>query len=68
MNQIMILLTDSGCIQEETPGLGKLLISNGKTIERPKAMDADILKLAGTNYDLIISETLKLLEGNDYYK
>ena len=67
MNQSTLVLTDSGGIQEEAPGLGKPVLVMRDTTERPEAVDAGTVKLVGTNYDLIVSETSRLLDNQDYY-
>ncbi|MDD3945361.1 MAG: UDP-N-acetylglucosamine 2-epimerase (non-hydrolyzing), partial [Bacteroidales bacterium] len=67
MNQSTLVLTDSGGIQEEAPGLGKPVLVMRDTTERPEAVDAGTVKLVGTDYDLIVSETLRLLDDQDYY-
>jgi len=67
MEQSTLVLTDSGGIQEEAPGLGKPVLVMRDTTERPEAVDAGTVKLVGTNYDLIVSETSRLLDEEDYY-
>lgn len=67
MNICTIVLTDSGGIQEEAPGLGKPVLVMRDTTERPEALSAGTVKLVGTNRDLIIVETNKLLTETDYY-
>lgn len=67
MNQSTLVLTDSGGIQEEAPGLGKPVLVMRDTTERPEAVDAGTVKLVGTNYDLIVSETSRLLDDKGYY-
>lgn len=62
-----LVLTDSGGIQEEAPGLGKPVLVMRNTTERPEAVEAGVVKLVGTNKDLIISETNKLLNNSAYY-
>ncbi|MGQ1892049.1 non-hydrolyzing UDP-N-acetylglucosamine 2-epimerase [Thermophagus sp. OGC60D27] len=62
-----IILTDSGGIQEEAPSLGKPVLVMRNTTERPEAVDAGIVKLVGTDKELIISEVLKLLNDPAYY-
>ncbi len=68
MEKSTIVLTDSGGIQEEAPGLGKPVLVMRDTTERPEALDAGTVKLVGTNYDKIVSEVSVLLENEDYYK
>lgn len=67
MEQSTLVLTDSGGIQEEAPGLGKPVLVMRDTTERPEAVDAGTVKLVGTNYDLIVSEVSRLLDDKDYY-
>ena len=67
MNLCTLVLTDSGGIQEEAPGLGKPVLVMRDTTERPEALSAGTVKLVGTNRDLIIVETNKLLTDTDYY-
>ena len=68
MEKSTIVLTDSGGIQEEAPGLGKPVLVMRDTTERPEALEAGTVKLVGTNYDKIVSEVSALLENEDYYK
>lgn len=67
MERSAIVLTDSGGIQEEAPGLGKPVLVMRDTTERPEALDAGTVKLVGTNYDKIVSEVSMLIEDNNYY-
>lgn len=67
MEKSTIVLTDSGGIQEEAPGLGKPGLVMRDTTERPEALKAGTVKLVGTNYSAIITEVSKLLEDNTYY-
>ena len=67
MEKSTVVLTDSGGIQEEAPGLGKPVLVMRNTTERPEALDAGTVKLVGTNHDLIVSEVSKLLEDQSYY-
>jgi len=68
MEQSTLVLTDSGGIQEEAPGLGKPVLVMRDTTERPEAVDAGTVKLVGTNYDLIVKEVSLLLDDKDYYR
>ena len=68
MEKSTIVLTDSGGIQEEAPGLGKPVLVMRDTTERPEALDAGTVKLVGTNYNLILNEVSLLLENDEYYK
>lgn len=67
MEKANIVLTDSGGIQEEAPGLGKPVLVMRDTTERPEALEAGTVKLVGTDYDMIVNEVSKLLDNNDYY-
>jgi UDP-N-acetylglucosamine 2-epimerase (non-hydrolysing) len=67
MEKSTIVLTDSGGIQEEAPGLGKPVLVMRNTTERPEALDAGTVKLVGTNHDLIVNEVSRLLEDQAYY-
>ena len=67
MEKSTVVLTDSGGIQEEAPGLGKPVLVMRNTTERPEALDAGTVKLVGTNHDLIVSEVSRLLEDSSYY-
>ena len=67
MEKSTVVLTDSGGIQEEAPGLGKPVLVMRNTTERPEALDAGTVKLVGTNHDLIVSEVSRLLEDKAYY-
>lgn len=67
MEKSTIVLTDSGGIQEEAPGLGKPVLVMRNTTERPEALNAGTVKLVGTDHDLIVSEVCLLLEDKDYY-
>lgn len=67
MEKSTIVLTDSGGIQEEAPGLGKPVLVMRNTTERPEALDAGTVKLVGTNHDLIVNEVSKLLKDQVYY-
>lgn len=67
MEKSTIVLTDSGGIQEEAPGLGKPVLVMRDTTERPEALAAGTVKLVGTNYDKIVSEVSALIEDLEYY-
>jgi UDP-N-acetylglucosamine 2-epimerase (non-hydrolysing) len=67
MEKSTIVLTDSGGIQEEAPGLGKPVLVMRDTTERPEALEAGTVKLVGTNYDKIVSEVSALLDDSAYY-
>ncbi len=68
MEKSHIVLTDSGGIQEEAPGLGKPVLVMRDTTERPEALTAGTVKLVGTDYDKIVSEVSKLLDNKEYYE
>ena len=67
MEKSDIVLTDSGGIQEEAPGLGKPVLVMRDTTERPEALEAGTVKLVGTDYDKIVGEVSALLDNQDYY-
>ena len=67
MEKVTLVLTDSGGIQEEAPGLGKPVLVMRDTTERPEALEAGTVKLVGTSYDKIVNEVSALLENQDYY-
>lgn len=67
MEQSTIVLTDSGGIQEEAPGLGKPVLVMRDTTERPEALEAGTVKLVGTNHDKIVGEVSRLLDNTEYY-
>ena len=68
MEKSSIVLTDSGGIQEEAPGLGKPVLVMRDTTERPEALDAGTVKLVGTDYDKIVGEVSALLTDVATYK
>ena len=68
MEKCYLVLTDSGGIQEEAPGLGKPVLVMRDTTERPEALEAGTVKLVGTNHDLIVSEVTRLIEDPVYYE
>lgn len=67
MEKSTIVLTDSGGIQEEAPGLGKPVLVMRDTTERPEALDAGTVKLVGTDYEKIVSEVSQLLDDPQAY-
>lgn len=67
MEKATIVLTDSGGIQEEAPGLGKPVLVMRDTTERPEALTAGTVKLVGTDYDKIVTEVSTLLTDEDEY-
>ena len=68
MEKSHIVLTDSGGIQEEAPGLGKPVLVMRDTTERPEALEAGTVKLVGTDYERIVAEVSALLSDRDYYE
>ena len=68
MEKSSIVLTDSGGIQEEAPGLGKPVLVMRDTTERPEALDAGTVKLVGTDYDKIVNEVSLLLDDQAAYE
>lgn len=68
MEKSAIVLTDSGGIQEEAPGLGKPVLVMRDTTERPEALEAGTVKLVGTDYDKIVNEVSGLLDSQEYYE
>ena len=67
MSKATIVLTDSGGIQEEAPGLGKPVLVMRDTTERPEALASGTVHLVGTVYDKIVNEVSTLLEDKDAY-
>ena len=67
MEKSDIVLTDSGGIQEEAPGLGKPVLVMRDTTERPEALDAGTVKLVGTDYDKIVDSVSELLDDKSAY-
>lgn len=68
MEKSTIVLTDSGGIQEEAPGLGKPVLVMRDTTERPEALEAGTVKLVGTDYDKIVNEVSALLDNQACYE
>ncbi len=68
MEKSNIVLTDSGGIQEEAPGLGKPVLVMRDTTERPEALHAGTVKLVGTDYNKIVTEVSTLLDDAEAYK
>ena len=68
MEKSTIVLTDSGGIQEEAPGLGKPVLVMRDTTERPEAIEAGTVKLVGTNYEMIVGEVSQLLDDEKAYE
>ena len=67
MEKSTLVLTDSGGIQEEAPGLGKPVLVMRDTTERPEALKSGTVHLVGTNHDLIVSEVSTLLDDENAY-
>lgn len=67
MEKSTIVLTDSGGIQEEAPGLGKPVLVMRDTTERPEALESGTVRLVGTNHDLILEEVSTLLDNQSVY-
>ena len=67
MEKSNIVLTDSGGIQEEAPGLGKPVLVMRDTTERPEALEAGTVKLVGTDYNKIVAEVSQLLDDQAHY-
>lgn len=68
MEKSTLVLTDSGGIQEEAPGLGKPVLVMRDTTERPEALAAGTVRLVGTDYDRITGEVSRLLDDKTYYE
>ncbi len=68
MEKAYFIITDSGGIQEEAPSLGKPVLVTRDTTERPEAIDAGTVCLVGTNTNVILKESKKLLDDSAYYQ
>lgn len=68
MEKSSLILTDSGGVQEEAPGLGKPVLVMRDTTERPEAVEAGTVKLVGTDYDKIVDNVSQLLTDSDEYE
>lgn len=68
MEKSSVVLTDSGGIQEEAPGLGKPVLVMRDTTERPEALEAGTVKLVGTDYNMIVNEMSLLLDDKEAYE
>ena len=68
MEKSTVVLTDSGGIQEEAPGLGKPVLVMRDTTERPEALKSGTVHLVGTNHDLIVNEVSMLLDDDAAYE
>lgn len=67
MEKSAIVLTDSGGIQEEAPGLGKPVLVMRDTTERPEALASGTVRLVGTDYDKLCGEVSRLLDSREAY-
>ena len=68
MQHSLLLLTDSGGVQEEAPSLGKPVLVMRDTTERPEAVAAGTVKLVGTDYNAIVSNVNTLLRDKALYQ
>ncbi len=68
MKAAHLILSDSGGVQEEAPALGKPVLVLRHDTERPEALEHNVVKLVGTQYDTIIQETRRLLDSPETYK
>ena len=68
MERSYLILTDSGGVQEEAPGLGKPVLVMRDTTERPEALESGTVHLVGTNYDKIVNEVSTLLDDAEAYR
>ena len=68
MEKSTIVLTDSGGIQEEAPGLGKPVLVMREVTERPEALEAGTIRLVGTDRAKIVTEAARFLDDEAYYK
>ncbi|MEP7340661.1 MAG: UDP-N-acetylglucosamine 2-epimerase (non-hydrolyzing) [Acidobacteriota bacterium] len=68
MKASSLVLTDSGGLQEEAPGLGKPVLVLREVTERPEGVEAGTVKLVGTDKERIVRETVRLLEDADEYE
>jgi UDP-N-acetylglucosamine 2-epimerase (non-hydrolysing) len=67
MEKSYLVLTDSGGIQEEAPGLGKPVLVMRNTTERPEALESGTVKLVGTDYEKIVSNVSRLVDDSSFY-
>lgn len=68
MDRATLILTDSGGVQEEAPGLGKPVLVMRETTERPEGVDAGTVRLVGTDREMIVREVSRLLDDADAYE
>jgi UDP-N-acetylglucosamine 2-epimerase (non-hydrolysing) len=67
MKRSYLVLTDSGGIQEEAPGLGVPVLVLREVTERPEAVEAGTVRVVGTDRERIVAEAVRLLEDADAY-
>ena len=68
MQQAYLVLTDSGGVQEEAPGLGKPVLVMRDTTERPEAIEAGTVKLVGTDVEVIVAAVQGLIDDAEQYE
>jgi UDP-N-acetylglucosamine 2-epimerase (non-hydrolysing) len=68
MKRAYLILSDSGGVQEEAPALGKPVLVLRHETERPEAVDEGVVKLVGTDYDVIVAEAQLLLDDQTAYR
>jgi len=68
MEKAHLILTDSGGIQEEAPSLGKPVLVMRNVTERPEGIEAEVVKLVGTDKERIVAETEILLDNKKAYE
>jgi UDP-N-acetylglucosamine 2-epimerase (non-hydrolysing) len=68
MKRAHVILTDSGGVQEEAPALGKPVLVLRRETERPEAVEAGVVKLVGTDFDVVVEETNRLLRDGDAWR
>ena len=67
MEKSYLVLTDSGGIQEEAPGLGKPVLVMRDTTERPEALESGTVRLVVTDYERITSNVSRLIDDKEFY-
>ncbi|EDM24663.1 udp-n-acetylglucosamine 2-epimerase protein, partial [Lentisphaera araneosa HTCC2155] len=68
MDNCLLIMSDSGGIQEEAPSLGKPVLVMRDTTERPEAVKAGTVKLVGTEVDALVKETQQLIDDSKLYE
>jgi UDP-N-acetylglucosamine 2-epimerase (hydrolysing) len=68
MERAYLIVTDSGGIQEEAPGLGKPVLVTRDTTERPEAVDAGTARLVGTSAEGLVAAAHALLDNSEVYR